>query len=181
MKERELIQSELANIGYFRVLVIAITTAGGNGEEQDLEINDGFDRISDFLIQLHQGRNNYWQPSFLPQPLLAKRSMEQIEEEGGSEEVDAQLVNNGIFVMHKAKKIKGLILNYFINKNKTLYNLLNIWHLKQYLHLNDQISEEVKEKVPFGKFAGLFHNYLGIQIWKWIGYMILLSDLDLVM
>ncbi|KAA6322450.1 MAG: hypothetical protein EZS28_054434 [Streblomastix strix] len=88
-------QSELVNNGYGRVTSISFCTAGGKGEEQDKEISDGLYYISRFIRELHLGRNNDYQPSFQPLPLLARRSEEQIEEEGANEEIEAQLNNNG--------------------------------------------------------------------------------------
>ncbi|KAA6360387.1 MAG: hypothetical protein EZS28_044086, partial [Streblomastix strix] len=70
------VQSELVNARYVRVLVIAISTACGSGEEQDEEIFYGLFRISKFLKYLHQGINNDEPPFqyFPPQPLLVRRS-----------------------------------------------------------------------------------------------------------
>ncbi|KAA6371080.1 MAG: hypothetical protein EZS28_033393 [Streblomastix strix] len=94
------------------MLVIAISTAGGQGEEDD-EIYWGLSRIFKFLSNLHQGKY-----SFPPQPLLARRSDEQIEEEGGNEEIDAQLINKGLQgnIKNNANYAKGAILNYFIEQ-----------------------------------------------------------------
>ncbi|KAA6358034.1 MAG: hypothetical protein EZS28_046438 [Streblomastix strix] len=72
-------QSELVNKRYAGLLVISISTAGGTGEKNDLEIWRGLHCIQYFLESLHQGRT--WQPSFQPLPLLARRTEEQIEEE----------------------------------------------------------------------------------------------------
>ncbi|KAA6397090.1 MAG: hypothetical protein EZS28_007380 [Streblomastix strix] len=111
--------SELVNARYARVLVIAISTAGGTGEEQYGEIYDGLSRISDFLRVLNKGTY-----SFPPQPLLAHISNEQIEEEGGNEEVEAQLINkwdyDGIKIW--ANEAKRGILNYFIEQGNTKPN-----------------------------------------------------------
>ncbi|KAA6374346.1 MAG: hypothetical protein EZS28_030126 [Streblomastix strix] len=107
--------SELVNARYVRVLVIAISTASGSGEEQDEEIIDGLDNISWFLKYLHQG---YY--SFPPQPLLVRRSVEQIEEEGGNEEIDSQQSNKGkgknIDIKYEANRAKDEILNCFIEQ-----------------------------------------------------------------
>ncbi|KAA6375343.1 MAG: hypothetical protein EZS28_029130, partial [Streblomastix strix] len=108
------VHSELVNARYARVLVIAISTASGSGEEQDEEIWSGLTSISKFLRDIHQGKQN----SFPPQPLLVRRSDEQIEEEGGNEEIDSQLINKGNFfgcnIKDEANRAKGRILNYFI-------------------------------------------------------------------
>ncbi|KAA6364820.1 MAG: hypothetical protein EZS28_039653, partial [Streblomastix strix] len=97
------------------MLVITISTASGSGEEQDGEIFQGLYCISKFLKYLHQG--NY---SFPPQPLLVRRSDEQIEEEGGNEEIESQIINEGNFfgcnIKDEANEAKGWILNYFIDQ-----------------------------------------------------------------
>ncbi|KAA6392545.1 MAG: hypothetical protein EZS28_011931 [Streblomastix strix] len=113
-------QTELVNANYARVLVIAISTASGHGKEQDSEIWYGFNSISDFLNNLNQGRIDDCQPSFPHQPLLVRRSVEQFEEEGGNEEIEAQMSNVGYFIGYNIKsnanQAKGRILNYFIEQ-----------------------------------------------------------------
>ncbi|KAA6378449.1 MAG: hypothetical protein EZS28_026024, partial [Streblomastix strix] len=108
-------QSDLVTQGYGRVMSISICTAGGKGEEQDEKIYNGLGRITDFLIGLHLGRTQ--QPSFQPLPLLARRSEEQIEEEGADEELEAQMNNNGDYghIRNWAKWAKAMTLNSFIN------------------------------------------------------------------
>ncbi|KAA6392431.1 MAG: hypothetical protein EZS28_012043 [Streblomastix strix] len=103
---------------YVGVLVIAISTASGSGEEQDREISNRLDNISDFIRCLNQGRN-YNETQFPPQPLLARRSVEQIEEEGGNEEIDSQLINkkSDQNIKNSANRAKGMILNYFIEQD----------------------------------------------------------------
>ncbi|KAA6363332.1 MAG: hypothetical protein EZS28_041141 [Streblomastix strix] len=110
--------SELINARYVGVLVIAISTASGSGEEYDNEIYWRLDNISEFIKCLNNGRNNY-EPSFPPQLLLARRSVEQIEEEGGNEEIDSQIINKGIGgnIKDEANEAKGRILNYFVEKS----------------------------------------------------------------
>ncbi|KAA6357376.1 MAG: hypothetical protein EZS28_047097, partial [Streblomastix strix] len=89
-------QSELVNKRYRRMISISFSTAGGQGEEQDLDIYNGLKYIFSFLRELHEGRNNDWKPYFQPLPQLARRSEEQMEEEGAEEELDAQMNNNGL-------------------------------------------------------------------------------------
>ncbi|KAA6380181.1 MAG: hypothetical protein EZS28_024292 [Streblomastix strix] len=107
-------QSVLINNGYGRVTSISICTAGGKGEEQDLEIFYGLMHIFYFFRELHEGRN--WQPSFQPLPLLARRSEEQMEEEGANEEIDAQMKNKGRYgdIKREANDAKAMTLNHFI-------------------------------------------------------------------
>ncbi|KAA6381764.1 MAG: hypothetical protein EZS28_022709 [Streblomastix strix] len=120
-------QTELVNARYARVYAISICTANGAGEEQDGEICNGLNHIFKFIRDLHQGKYISWLPQFPPQPLLARRSVEQIEEEGANEEVDAQLIKNKENrgnIKGQANKVKGKILNYFINKG----NLRPSWY-----------------------------------------------------
>ncbi|KAA6377854.1 MAG: hypothetical protein EZS28_026620 [Streblomastix strix] len=113
----EQVQSELVNNEYGRVTSITLCTAGGKGEEQDKEINDGLDRINNFLRELHEGKNDFYQLSFQPLPLLARRTEEQIEEEGANEEVEAQMNNNGYYggIKCRANQANAETLNRFIN------------------------------------------------------------------
>ncbi|KAA6398683.1 MAG: hypothetical protein EZS28_005785 [Streblomastix strix] len=114
-------QQELVNIGIAGVLFVAISSAGGISEERDSEIREELFNIADFLKFLNNGRDITKYPSFPPQPLLAKISIEQIEEEGANEEVDAQIANKGLYgnVKDKSKEVEGLLLNFFIDKNSS--------------------------------------------------------------
>ncbi|KAA6385212.1 MAG: hypothetical protein EZS28_019263 [Streblomastix strix] len=100
-------------------MFITFSKAGGVGEEQDDEIYYGLINISTFFIDIHDGRNDDWQSSFQPLPLLARRTEEQIEEEGGSEEIDAQLNNkeNQWYKMIQANRAKAALVNHFIHSN----------------------------------------------------------------
>ncbi|KAA6361537.1 MAG: hypothetical protein EZS28_042936 [Streblomastix strix] len=111
-------QSVLINVGYGRVLIICISTAGWTEIQEDQEIIDGLYYISEFLRKL----NNYDdddsnKPSFPSQPTLAKSCIEQIEEEGGNEEVESQLINKGEnnSIKDYANYVKTEILNTYIN------------------------------------------------------------------
>ncbi|KAA6366950.1 MAG: hypothetical protein EZS28_037523 [Streblomastix strix] len=75
---------------------ITFCTAGGIGEEQDWEIFMVLNHFSDFLRELHKGRY-YRQPFFQPLPLLARRTEEQMEEEGANEELEALMNNKGYY------------------------------------------------------------------------------------
>ncbi|KAA6366368.1 MAG: hypothetical protein EZS28_038105 [Streblomastix strix] len=111
-------QSELINKRYGRVTSISFCTAGGVGEEQDDEIYNGLRSIYLFISELHEGRNNDYKPSFQSLPLLARRSEEQMEEEGANEEIEAQMNNNGYVgdIKNWANRVKAMILNRFIYK-----------------------------------------------------------------
>ncbi|KAA6331507.1 MAG: hypothetical protein EZS28_053382, partial [Streblomastix strix] len=113
------VQTELVNNGYGRVMSLSFSTAGGKGEGRNKEIEIGLMNISDFVRELHQGRNNYYgQPPFQPLPLLARNTEEQMEEEGANEEVETQMNNYGWFSEMKsnAKWAKAMIINRFIYK-----------------------------------------------------------------
>ncbi|KAA6397996.1 MAG: hypothetical protein EZS28_006479 [Streblomastix strix] len=104
-------------------------TAGGMGEEKNWEISNGLQYIYWFINSLHRGRNNtlhipnfldynhlernYEEPSFPPQHALVKTCLEQIEQEGGIEELETQLINKGLFddIMNNVKQVKGDIFN----------------------------------------------------------------------
>ncbi|KAA6332680.1 MAG: hypothetical protein EZS28_053248, partial [Streblomastix strix] len=104
-------QAQLVNVGNEGVLIIYINTAGGIEEQGDEYIYDGLRNIFNFLKDLHQGRFHP-QPSFKPLPLLVKRSEEQVEEEDGNEEVDAQQKNKGFneIIKYEANLAKAEIL-----------------------------------------------------------------------
>ncbi|KAA6383819.1 MAG: putative cathepsin B1 cysteine protease [Streblomastix strix] len=110
-------QTELVNARYAGALVIAISTAGGHGEEQDGEIYWGLNFISIFLRCLNQVRN-FNATQFPPQPLLVRRSVEQLEEEGGNEEIESQINNkeNSGNIKSQANRAKATVLNYFIEQ-----------------------------------------------------------------
>ncbi|KAA6388968.1 MAG: hypothetical protein EZS28_015509, partial [Streblomastix strix] len=76
-------------------------------------------RISRFLRDIHQGRN-YLKPYFQTLPLLARRSIEQIEEEGANEELEAQMINKGYSwnIKREANDAKAETLNHFIHKRR---------------------------------------------------------------
>ncbi|KAA6368250.1 MAG: hypothetical protein EZS28_036223 [Streblomastix strix] len=111
-------QTELVNIRYGRIMPILISTAGGVGEEQDEAIYNGLNHIQQFLRQLHKGRNE-WKPYFQPLPLLFRRTEEQIEEEGASEEIEAQMKNSRYYGYIKicANLANDTTLNRFFHKS----------------------------------------------------------------
>ncbi|KAA6401236.1 MAG: hypothetical protein EZS28_003236 [Streblomastix strix] len=114
--------ADLVNVGYGKVICISFSTAGGINEEKDEEILNELFHIFNFLRALHERRN--WQPSFQPLPLLARRTEEQIEEEGANEEIEAQMSNyrkvQGYYsdVKQQANKAKAEILNHFIHRRR---------------------------------------------------------------
>ncbi|KAA6366630.1 MAG: hypothetical protein EZS28_037842 [Streblomastix strix] len=96
--------------------ILEVRSSSRDCLEQDKEIYNGLHDISEFLRQLHEGRT--WLPSFQPLPLLARRSIEQIEEEGANEELEAQMNNKGMngYIMDQAKGSKAATLNHFIRR-----------------------------------------------------------------
>ncbi|KAA6361165.1 MAG: hypothetical protein EZS28_043308 [Streblomastix strix] len=114
-------QSELVNNGFGRVMSISYCTAGGIGDEKDWEISNGLFHISEFLERLRYGRNDDLYPSFQPLPLLARISLEQIEDEGANEEIEAQMNNKGLNgrIKMNATWAKSATLNRFIHRGRT--------------------------------------------------------------
>ncbi|KAA6369071.1 MAG: hypothetical protein EZS28_035402 [Streblomastix strix] len=114
----EQIQVELVTNGYPRVLVSIINTPGGNEQEQDRGIDQGLINIFRCIRVILKGRA-YLGPSLPPYPVLFKQCLEQFEDEGGNEEIEAQLVNKckGYYydVKDDANRAKEKILNIFVN------------------------------------------------------------------
>ncbi|KAA6363301.1 MAG: hypothetical protein EZS28_041172 [Streblomastix strix] len=52
-----------------------------------------------------------------PQPILLKSCLEQIEDEGGNEEIEAQLVNKGYIIKDHANDAKRYILNIYVDNS----------------------------------------------------------------
>ncbi|KAA6377306.1 MAG: hypothetical protein EZS28_027167 [Streblomastix strix] len=115
--------ADLVNVEYGKVICISLSTAGGIGEEDDKEINFGLMYIYNFLRVQYEGRN-YRQPFFQPLPLLARRTEEQMEEEGAIEEMEAQMINIGCVqrffgdIKYYANWAKSATLNRFINRRR---------------------------------------------------------------
>ncbi|KAA6387002.1 MAG: hypothetical protein EZS28_017470 [Streblomastix strix] len=110
------VQTDLVNVEYGKMTFISFCTAGGIGEEHNKEINDGLYHIECFLRELHEGRNEYFS-SFQPLQLLVRITEEQIEEEGGNEELEAKIKNNGYygFIKNYANDVKAATPNHSIN------------------------------------------------------------------
>ncbi|KAA6366790.1 MAG: hypothetical protein EZS28_037683 [Streblomastix strix] len=113
-------QFELVSSEYAGVQVLQVSTAGGDGEQDDGQIFDGLYNISEFLKSLYQGRQTNYPnsgPKFPQQISLARRLNEQIEEEGGNEEVESQLINkwNNENINDQANRAKAEILNFYID------------------------------------------------------------------
>ncbi|KAA6363774.1 MAG: hypothetical protein EZS28_040699 [Streblomastix strix] len=109
-------QTKIVRKGYGRVICISFCTAGGQGEEQDEEISEGLYNIYWFLSELRKGRNK----TSKLLTLLVRRTLEQIEEEGANEEIDAQMNNNGYDgdIIDYANDTKTETLNRFIHRRR---------------------------------------------------------------
>ncbi|KAA6374275.1 MAG: hypothetical protein EZS28_030197, partial [Streblomastix strix] len=117
--------SELTTIGYVIVLINALSTAGGNEEHDDFNIWLGLNNFIGFIIDLCVG-GNFPQFIFSPKYSLAKFAYEQIEEFGGNEELEAQLINEGykqelfegdISIKDNALLTKGELLHFFVDQS----------------------------------------------------------------
>ncbi|KAA6387841.1 MAG: hypothetical protein EZS28_016634 [Streblomastix strix] len=102
------------------VTAISISTAGGIGEQNDIEIREGLSNISVFISNLHYGTcspfNFMFIMSYTLQPVVIKNCEEQLEEEGGNEELEAQQINVGYSVIKSfANQYKRWALNYFVD------------------------------------------------------------------
>ncbi|KAA6363784.1 MAG: hypothetical protein EZS28_040688, partial [Streblomastix strix] len=77
---------------------------------------DGLYNISWFLSELRIGRNK----TSKLLTLLVRRTLEQIEEEGANEEIDAQMNNNGYDgdIIDYANDTKTETLNHFIHRRR---------------------------------------------------------------
>ncbi|KAA6363554.1 MAG: hypothetical protein EZS28_040920 [Streblomastix strix] len=97
--------------------------AGGSREENQNDIHYELSFLSRFINNLHNGRSI--NPILLPAPSdLIKTNSEQIEEQGGLEEIEAQLTNNKgdiNYINFEASKAKNSILNYFKDQTNDLY------------------------------------------------------------
>ncbi|KAA6367207.1 MAG: hypothetical protein EZS28_037266 [Streblomastix strix] len=131
-------QAELINIKYGRILIISISTAGGTEEQGDINIFNRLDDIYRFLKDLNQG--NMFYRSFPPQPTLFKSCIEQIEEEGGNEEVESKLINKwSNSIKDWTNLVKAEILNTYIYKrNKRPFQFED----DQNEYYNDHLEEE---------------------------------------
>ncbi|KAA6396254.1 MAG: hypothetical protein EZS28_008221 [Streblomastix strix] len=106
---------QLVQAGYSTVVMTHISTAGGICKEKQNDINYELQFLGGFINNLHKGRS--FIPILLPAPSdLIKTNSEQIEEQGGLEEIEAQLTNNKgdiNYIKFDASKAKNSILNYF--------------------------------------------------------------------
>ncbi|KAA6365250.1 MAG: hypothetical protein EZS28_039223 [Streblomastix strix] len=110
-------QTELVNQEYGKMICISFSTAGGIGEEQDEEIWNVLLYINWFIREQNK-RKNFRQPFFQLLPLLARRTEEQIEEEGANEEIETQVSSNGLGgrIKYWANEAKKATLNHFIRR-----------------------------------------------------------------
>ncbi|KAA6370456.1 MAG: hypothetical protein EZS28_034018 [Streblomastix strix] len=104
---------QLVQAGYSTLVITHISTAGGICKENIFDINYELEFLGEFINNLHKGRSI--NPILLPAPSnLIKTNSEQIEEQGGLEEIEAQLTNNKVYTSNFFASIsKSAILNYF--------------------------------------------------------------------
>ncbi|KAA6389308.1 MAG: hypothetical protein EZS28_015167 [Streblomastix strix] len=97
-------------------IYLCLVTAGGRGEQKDSGINNGLKYLHELTDAVHQGRN---ESPLKSQHSIVKRSEEQIEEEGGNEEIDSQLINKGYYrnIMKEAQTAQMKTLRFFIDKS----------------------------------------------------------------
>ncbi|KAA6396688.1 MAG: hypothetical protein EZS28_007782 [Streblomastix strix] len=120
MNGEVLAQTSLTNSGYTNALIQYISTAGGCGFKNDSRLYDVLQHIQNFFYMLQQGRNQYtYNGKFLipSQPALIKSSNEQLEEQGGSEEIDSLLTMSELDdIMKIANRTKQTLQNIFMDK-----------------------------------------------------------------
>ncbi|KAA6373566.1 MAG: hypothetical protein EZS28_030907, partial [Streblomastix strix] len=128
----EYAQDELVTNGYPRILVNIINTAGGNEYQQDEWIDQGLNNIYNFIIKILKGRQTDIfnpRPSLQPYPVLFKSCLEQIEDEGGNEEIEAQLVNKAIGeydgIHNNSNLAKRRILNIYVDNSNPRPRVIN--------------------------------------------------------
>ncbi|KAA6391686.1 MAG: hypothetical protein EZS28_012784 [Streblomastix strix] len=116
----EIVQANLVAFNYSKELIAYISTASGKCQEQDKEIYRGLELINNYIQDLRQRRYELPWTYISPLPHLTKISVEQFEEEGGNEEVDAQSINNrkdytDHSIMIRTNLTKAKLLNHFIH------------------------------------------------------------------
>ncbi|KAA6366095.1 MAG: hypothetical protein EZS28_038378 [Streblomastix strix] len=93
-------------------------TAGGSELETNQDIWNILFNFSDFISDLREGRSqkklNPDVPIFPSQPKLILQINDQIEEEGGQEEIDSNLFNRSMGkVRRESQSAKDTIINYY--------------------------------------------------------------------
>ncbi|KAA6386297.1 MAG: hypothetical protein EZS28_018178 [Streblomastix strix] len=103
---------------------MVFSTAGGFAEENNFDILISLIKIDNFIFNLYNGRKiskRTPRPSFPSQPILAKTCIEQIEEQGGFEEIEAHLTNQGKdgndYIKFNAIEVKGDLSKFFIDES----------------------------------------------------------------
>ncbi|KAA6367730.1 MAG: hypothetical protein EZS28_036744 [Streblomastix strix] len=115
----QIVQGRVLASGYAGSLLSVISTASVIGSQNDQEIHSALLDIKEFLDVLHNGRQNdsyKSQPQFPPQTKLINQFNEQLEEEEGLEEIEAQVISqryNQNFTDF-SKETKSAVLNIFI-------------------------------------------------------------------
>ncbi|KAA6357631.1 MAG: hypothetical protein EZS28_046842, partial [Streblomastix strix] len=119
------IHKQLAQQGFSQAFIKMGCSAGGCYDAQKkIMIQDSLFYNDSFFAILNNGRTRY-SPYFPPQRITAKFSEEQIEEEGGNEEIVANFINKDSISYYQenlAQQIQISILNCFIHKSNLDYD-----------------------------------------------------------
>ncbi|KAA6389912.1 MAG: hypothetical protein EZS28_014560, partial [Streblomastix strix] len=99
---------------YANALVLSFSTTYVSQQYGDQEIIWGLINIAKFVSELRHGRKHPYFSSFVSLPEFSKVAEEQVEEEGGYEELEGQLINKGKKIIENANQSKRGILNYYI-------------------------------------------------------------------
>ncbi|KAA6359712.1 MAG: hypothetical protein EZS28_044761 [Streblomastix strix] len=110
-------QSQLCKLGYAGMMAVAVGICGGCIVNNNGDIKLALSSIGCFFNRIHEGRKTqyFYHHPVPPQPELIKPSEEQLEEEGGNEEIEQWM----------AKKQKEKYQNIKFRTIQTKYTILN--------------------------------------------------------
>ncbi|KAA6380239.1 MAG: hypothetical protein EZS28_024234 [Streblomastix strix] len=116
-------------------LIKRIGTAGGISEENDQFIIQNINQIQRIRRRSNRNINPYHKYPQIPYKKQTASFDEDIEEEGGIEEIESQLTNGDFYIEYQAQLCK-----------KTIINVRSITHRYNYRESNDQCSESSEEE-----------------------------------
>ncbi|KAA6362159.1 MAG: hypothetical protein EZS28_042314 [Streblomastix strix] len=103
---------------FVRALGYYTGNAGGNLNEEDLEVLYGLFGINTIFDQLYNGRvQTQFNAPLKPQPQLIPLSVEQIEEVGGFEEIESNLFKKAQNFIDVVNQLKVTIFRYFNDRS----------------------------------------------------------------
>ncbi|KAA6364811.1 MAG: hypothetical protein EZS28_039662 [Streblomastix strix] len=146
---------QLVNYSYVEMLVISISTGGGCVQQQNNEIDDQLQILSDFFLVIRKGRYPYQQQLgllqvLLPLPSLAKVVEELVEQIGGVEEIETRNISqsNKYYGVQKsnANYVLQAIVNYYQHRT----------NVRHYDGLGDEMFDENEESDDDDDFDGDF-------------------------